>query len=137
MPTPHEWTERAKEVLAREETKRPIDFARCPICDNMAVVRIPNDWQEQERAIPIIACGSPWHYATRSLGDSPAESAAPQPLDVNRLARAWFVGIQARSGINRDTALRRWNATSDPDVEYLHNVYGDVAAKAAAEYARA
>ena len=54
-----------------EPRVRAINFDRCQVCDSMAVVRLPDDWQEQERAIPVIACGNPWHYATRSLGDAP------------------------------------------------------------------
>jgi hypothetical protein len=72
---------------AAPTTPRAVQFARCPVCDNMAVVRLRDDWQKQNRSMPIIACGNPWHYATRSLGDAPeahstpAEALTPEQLD--------------------------------------------------------
>lgn len=82
------------------EPRRAIDFERCPVCDNMAVVRLPDDWQEQDRSIPIIACGNPWHYATRSLGDGPDAAPRAERLDVERLL--------SESTARLVIAFRRW-----------------------------
>lgn len=46
-----------------------MEFASCPECDSQTMVRLPDDWQAQELMIPIVGCGNPWHYATKSLGD--------------------------------------------------------------------
>lgn len=47
----------------------PNPFAECPVCGSSRVSRLLDDWRESDRAIPIVGCGNPWHYATRSLGD--------------------------------------------------------------------
>lgn len=52
--------------------------ALCPVCGSSEVVRLVDDWRQQDdlggtaiRALPIVGCGNPWHYATRTLGDGP------------------------------------------------------------------
>ena len=54
--------------------------AFCPVCGSPDVIRLPDDWQEQVnagKAIPIIACGNPWHYAK-------LDDANPAPLDAHK-----------------------------------------------------
>lgn len=46
-----------------------MEFVQCPVCSRTDVVRLPDGWQG-DRAIPIVACGNPFHYAERTLGDA-------------------------------------------------------------------
>jgi hypothetical protein len=49
-----------------------VAFDRCPACDRTVIARLPAGWQDETAlAIPIVGCGNPWHYATRSMGDGP------------------------------------------------------------------
>lgn len=87
----------------------PLVWARCPSpeCSNPGtVVRMADDWQhevtEHHANIPIVGCGSPWHYATASLGD-PAPATAPAPARQERTVTAREAGYtaeqEARAGI--------------------------------------
>lgn len=108
---------------------RAIEFSNCPICDNGAVVRLPDDWQEQEdRKIPIIACGNPWHYATASLAEA---RAIPPVLDEELLAKAIYLHREqsnAKSqGCDHNCALeisemfaRLHEGDSDHEVKHEH-----------------
>lgn len=56
-------------------TVRDVVFDLCPVCGSSELSRLPDDWQTGG-AIPIVACGNPFHYAVRSLGDGPPEREA-------------------------------------------------------------
>jgi len=58
-------------------------------CGHGTVVRLPDDWQQRVEsgwyAIPIVACGNPWHYANLDRPAIEAEARAapdPAPLDM-------------------------------------------------------
>jgi hypothetical protein len=53
----------------RDEGATAEDYAHCPVCGSPAVVRLPAEWADG-RALAIVGCGNPWHYAVLSLGDS-------------------------------------------------------------------
>ena len=51
-------------------------------CGHGTVVRLPDDWQQRVEsgwyAIPIVACGNPWHYANLDRPAIDAEAAAAE-----------------------------------------------------------
>lgn len=55
-----------------------------------------------------------------------ATEAATPPLDVERLAEAWFIGIQHRNGLDQKAALSRWSSP-DEDMRHMRGMYLDVA----------
>lgn len=55
-------------------------IAACPVCGSEEVRRLHDDWQTLDVAIPIIGCGNPWHYATRSLATPAPEATAADVL---------------------------------------------------------
>ena len=71
-------------------------------CGHGTVVRLPDDWQQRVEsgwyAIPIVACGNPWHYANL---DRPAiEAAAAErerilDVEIERLRAALEAVVQS------------------------------------------
>ena len=56
---------------ATEEVTTDVDIIeRCPVCNDTVAVRLDPRWQllvTQGHSIPIVGCGSPWHYVNRNL----------------------------------------------------------------------
>ena len=56
--------------------------ALCPACGGADLVRLPDDWAlrvEVGGTLPLVGCGNPWHYATRTLADEPDRVGRPAP----------------------------------------------------------
>jgi hypothetical protein len=59
--------------------------AKCPVCGDRRVVRLPSDWPEGA-GVEIVGCGNPWHYVMppqpKPEADRPVdrEAAALGPL---------------------------------------------------------
>ena len=47
---------------------KKVRFEKCPICDSGDIVKLPNGWAG-DGAIPIVACGNPWHYTEATMSD--------------------------------------------------------------------
>ena len=95
LEDPATWAGGSAETLIRDLTMAierlpaadPVGvvFDRCPACDRTVCARLMDGWQGDEMPIAIVGCGNPWHYATRSLGDSPesvAQGDAVMPSEV-------------------------------------------------------
>jgi len=92
-------------------------LASCPHCGEPDVVRLADDWQERlgvtsdpatgvlraKEAIPIIGCGNPWHYATRTLADAPMAKEDQKEL----LARLLRLGVDTSDWNRIAEALAR------------------------------
>ena len=76
---------------------------RCPNCHRLALIRLPDDWQERVdhgEAIQVVGCGSPWHYANVEL----------PPAVRDRLAALERVALNALDYLHHDGS-----GIKDPD----------------------